>query len=83
MPRQYVGYIKTLNDHAALLAGDRVALKIVASTWENEQGRFWAAYHGDGEKSNAEIADHGAKLKRELAEQLFPQIVAKGYEWWD
>lgn len=82
----YASYTKT---HSAGRAkpqfkpGDRIAVKIVASTWQNEHGKFWAAYRGDGEKPNDDVADHGAKLPRALAESLFPQIVAAGFEWWD
>ncbi len=48
--------------------------------------RAWvAAYLGDATDKTArgEIANTGAKMPRNMAEGLFPQIVAAGYEWWD
>ncbi len=62
-----------------------MAVMVVASIWENEHGKFWAAYLGDATDKTArgEIANTGSKMPRQVAEGLFPQIVAAGYEWWD
>ncbi len=66
-------------------SGDRMAVMVVASIWENEHGKFWAAYLGDATDKTVrgEIANTGSKMPRQVAEGLFPQIVAAGYEWWD
>ncbi len=86
---RYQSYVGTRNAsrldfQESVRSGDRIAVMVVASIWENEHGKFWAAYLGDGDKNmRAEIANTGLKMPRKVAEGLFPQIVAAGYEWWD
>lgn len=88
---RYLSYTGTraqskLDFDETVRSGDRIAVMVVASIWENEHGKFWAAYLGDGEGDKSlrsEITNTGRKLSRKLAEQLYPQIVNAGYEWWD
>lgn len=87
-PMRYVSYYKTRGESrrelpTLLRPNCRMAVTIVASMWENEHGKFWAAYLSDAGLPLDEVADTGTKLERHTAEHLYPQIVAAGYEWWD
>lgn len=69
---RYLSYIGTRNQskldfEETVRSGDRIAVMIVATLWENENGKFWAAYLGDGEGDKSlrsEIANTGRKLPR-------------------
>ena len=53
------------------------SMKVVA--WVSAGGD-WAAYMGDSNWSDAEVASNGGKLLREVAEALFPSYaIARNY----
>lgn len=61
-----------------LTPGTRLGYKVVASIGYADD---WAAYYGFTRWTDAFCAAHGDKLRQDVAEGLFPDIVAAGLRY--
>ncbi len=57
-----------------LLPDTGAAIKVVAVV--GHSGRDWAAYYGESDQSDNEIASNGDKLDKNAAKLLFPTFAA-------
>lgn len=62
----------------ALLPGTRLGFKVIVSIGYADD---WAAYYGPTHQPDEDCAAYGDKLRQEVAEALFPAIVAAGLRY--
>lgn len=65
----YISYMGIIPDR--IKCDDAIAVKVVAVAGG---GREWAAYMGDTDQPDEDVAKAGDKINQDAAEALFPQF---------